>query len=426
MSSAVEIDSAGASKTVARKPFPWLFSATVDLVAFLGSAVVSLLLLAVGHWCGVLNSESPEWTWLTAVLLIDVAHVYTTCWRVYFDPQEFQRRKPLYMLVPTIIFVVGWAIYSESSTWFWSILAYMAVFHFVRQQYGWVSLYRARGGEKNEWLRRLDTLTIYTATLYPLIWWHTHLPRKFAWMVKGNFESVFAQIPVTIEFYCGIAYWLILTTYFGCSAYRAWTLRKWNPGKDIVVLTTALCWYIGIITFNSDYAFTVTNVIIHGVPYFVLVYWYRYRWSNQLQTDLNSAIDWDSFEAEDASETDGSGDNKITHNAAKVEPKSSSRQSLINPRVRRIIIFVATVWLMAYVEELFWHRGVWNSRSWLFGDGLGTDARSWLVPLLAVPQLTHYVLDGFIWKRRSNPDFDQKVNELGNKSGVGAIASSEK
>jgi hypothetical protein len=28
----------------------------------------------------------------------------------------------------------------------------------------------------------------------------------------------------------------------------------------------------------------------------------------------------------------------------------------------------------------------------------------WLVPLLALPQATHYVLDGFIWRRKSNPD----------------------
>jgi hypothetical protein len=25
----------------------------------------------------------------------------------------------------------------------------------------------------------------------------------------------------------------------------------------------------------------------------------------------------------------------------------------------------------------------------------------WLVPLLALPQSTHYVLDGFIWRRRA-------------------------
>ena len=29
----------------------------------------------------------------------------------------------------------------------------------------------------------------------------------------------------------------------------------------------------------------------------------------------------------------------------------------------------------------------------------------YLVPLLALPQLTHYVLDGFIWRRKSNPEF---------------------
>ena len=31
--------------------------------------------------------------------------------------------------------------------------------------------------------------------------------------------------------------------------------------------------------------------------------------------------------------------------------------------------------------------------------------KMWLVPLLALPQLTHYVLDGFVWKRKNNPDF---------------------
>ena len=51
-----------------------------------------------------------------------------------------------------------------------------------------------------------------------------------------------------------------------------------NIGKDIVVATTAICWYVGIVVFNSDYAFTVTNVIIHGVPYFALIYVYaRFR-----------------------------------------------------------------------------------------------------------------------------------------------------
>ena len=65
---------------------------------------------------------------------------------------------------------------------------------------------------------------------------------------------------------------------------------------------------------------------------------------------------------------------------------------------------LATVWALAYAEELLWDRMVWHDRPWLFGDA---PDRSWLapilVPLLAVPQLSHYVLDGFLWRRRSNP-----------------------
>jgi hypothetical protein len=393
MSNAANIVEAHATPAPKSK-VTWLFSPTVDLMTFLGSAVLSLVLLAVGHWTGILHSRSPEWTWLSTVLLIDVAHVYATCWRVYFDREEFRRRQSLYVLAPIIIFVVGWALHSESVTWFWRILAYMAVFHFVRQQYGWVALYRARAGENGSWNRWLDTLAIYAATLYPLVWWHVHLPRKFEWMVSEDFSAGFAQLPISIGSICAVAYWLILSAYFANSLYRGFAQQVWNPGKDIVVLTTAICWYVGIITFNSDYAFTVTNVIIHGVPYFVLVYWYRYHWSVSRDQSLNDSIEWnDEFDADPVH-----------------TPQTNQSLNKIQPAVRRFVIFMGTLWLLAYVEELLWHRGVWSSRDWLFGQGLGSiDLSSWLVPLLAVPQLTHYVLDGFIWKRRSNPDFDMTL-----------------
>ena len=378
----------------------WLFSPIVDLATFLGSAVLSLALLAVGHWLGILHSDSPEWTWLSTVLLIDVAHVYATCWRVYFDPQEFRRRRALYVLAPAIIFAIGWALHSESSTWFWRILAYMAVFHFVRQQYGWVALYRVRSGEKQTWVRWLDTLAIYSATLYPLVWWHAHLPREFAWMISEDFAAGFARLPEFVEPVCAVAYWMILATYFAASLCRGFTLQEWNPGKDIVVLTTAVCWYVGIITFNSDYAFTVTNVIIHGVPYFVLVYWYRYSWTQSKRESLNDSIEWDTeFDSDETTVADPD-----------AKHPSVRRRNRISPTIRRFVIFMGSLWLLAYAEEFLWHRGVWDTRDWLFGTGLGLhDLRSWLVPLLAVPQLTHYVLDGFIWKRRSNPDFDRTV-----------------
>lgn len=69
-----------------------------------------------------------------------------------------------------------------------------------------------------------------------------------------------------------------------------------------------------------------------------------------------------------------------------------------------MFVFAATLWAVAYLEELLWDRAIWHDRPHLFGGDLGLDdAHTFLVPLLAVPQLTHYVLDGFLWRRGQNP-----------------------
>jgi len=334
----------------------WLFSREVDLSVFLGSAVVSLLLLVFGWQIGILNDDSPDWTWVTAVLLIDVAHVWSTSFRVYFDAEEFKRRVWLYTLVPIAGYAVGVALYSEGELVFWKALAIVAVFHFVRQQYGWVALYRRKLGETSNFTWWIDAAAVYLATIYPLAFWMTRLPRNFEWFVQNDFFSL-PQIVETILF---PVYVLALIAYFGKSIYLYFANGFLNIGKDIVVATTAVCWYAGIVFFNSDYAFTVTNVIIHGVPYFALIYFYA---------------------------------KSRRENAGRVYQTLSSNW----------FVFLATLWALAYVEELFWHRGVWHDKDWLFGADWGWgNLKIFLVPLLAVPQLTHYVLDGFIWRKKSN------------------------
>jgi hypothetical protein len=337
----------------------WLFSREIDLSVFLGSAVVSLLLLAVGWQLGILNDESPDWTWITAVLLIDVAHVWSTSFRVYFDTEEFKKRIWLYTLVPLFGYLLGVALYSESALTFWRVLAIVAVFHFVRQQYGWVNLYRAKLKEKSNLTWWIDAAAIYLATVYPLAFWMTSLPRNFQWFVENDFFV----LPAIVEDVLFPLYVLALAAYFGKSVYLFYATGFLNIGKDIVVATTAICWYVGIVALNSDYAFTVTNVIIHGVPYFALVYFY----------------------AKSRRET-----------APRFYQKLSGNW----------IVFLATLWALAYIEELFWHRGVWHERSWIFGANFDIEEwKAYFVPLLAVPQLTHYILDGFVWRRKYNPNF---------------------
>lgn len=337
----------------------WLFSREVDLSVFLGSALLSLLLLAVGWQLGILHDDSPEWTWITAVLLIDIAHVWSTSFRVYFDTEEFKSRLWLYTLVPVFGYAVGVALYSEGELTFWRALAVVAVFHFVRQQYGWVALYRAKLKERSRLTWWIDAAAVYLATVYPLAFWMTSLPRNFNWFVENDFFA----LPAIVENILFPVYVLALVAYFGKSVYLYFSEGFLNIGKDIVVGTTAVCWYAGIVALNSDYAFTVTNVIIHGVPYFALVYFY-----------------------------------------AKSRRESATKfyRALSN----NWIVFLATLWALAYIEELFWHRGVWHEREFLFGGNWDLTAwKVYLVPLLAVPQLTHYLLDGFIWRRKYNANF---------------------
>ena len=73
---------------------------------------------------------------------------------------------------------------------FWRVLAYIAVFHFVRQQFGFVMLYRHRCGERSLADRRLDKMAIYSTMLYPLAFWHATSDRRFEWFAEGDFLSL--------------------------------------------------------------------------------------------------------------------------------------------------------------------------------------------------------------------------------------------
>ncbi len=283
---------------------------------------------------------------------------------VYLDPVEWKRRPRLYALTPVAAFAVGVALYAWGPGPFWRAIAYLAVYHFIRQQYGWLMMYRARNGEHDRFGRLAEGATIYLATIYPLVWWHAHLPREFAWMRAGDFLT---GMPTWIADATGLVYLALLTVYVGRAVAQIVRRQSVSWGKHLVVVTTAACWYFGIVSSNSDYAFTITNVFIHGVPYLALVYVYA-------------------------------------RNAAREQGSEQGAAGKLLGGGRAIVVFLSTLWLIAYVEEMMWDRAIWHDREWLFGSGfeIGGGAIV-LVPLLAVPQLTHYFLDGFLWRRRANP-----------------------
>ena len=341
----------------------WLFSRRADLLLFGGSAALALALLALGMAAGILHGDAPPWLFLLAIVGVDVAHVWSTGWRVLADGADAHERLALYAGVPLIAWAAGVAAYSVSALFFWRVLAYLAVFHFVRQQYGWVALYRRKNGEGDEgsWGRRLDAAAVYGATLTPLLFWHAHLPRRFQWFLQGDFLP---GLPPVVSRAAFILYAAVLAAWAAKEIARARAGRRVSWGKVLVVLTTVATWFLGIVVLDSDYAFTVTNVFVHGIPYLGLV-WFTSK-----------------------ARAEG-------RRAAGAAPAAADRW------LSRLPLFLLPLLAIAFAEEWGWDRLVWHDNPRFFPGAAaepGALALVLLVPLLALPQATHYVWDAFLWK----------------------------
>ncbi len=72
--------------------------------------------------------------------------------------------------------------------------------------------------------------------------------------------------------------------------------------------------------------------------------------------------------------------------------------------LKGVLIFVGVIALLAYFEEAIWDGMIWKDHMELFPFMSGFEVLqnpvviSVVVALLVLPQVTHYVLDGFIWR----------------------------
>jgi hypothetical protein len=344
---------------------PWIHSATLDGAFILAPAfVVTLAVMLMGDWVRAVG-ETPPLLWLVLIVGVDVAHVWSTVFRTYLDRTELAARRALYVLAPLVGFVIGVVLYRIDAMLFWRALAYLAAFHFVRQQFGFVMIYRRAERADPAWARRLDQTVIYAATLYPLLAWHCQ-PREFEWFMPGDFLAFDAPAVARLA---GWLYLGLLAAYVFKEAGFAWRRRWLNLPKNLMVAGTALSWYVGILAFDNDLAFTATNVIAHGVPYLALMWVY--------------------------------GHNQQAHDRGRTDYLLPVAR-LFQPRY--LPAWLALLFAMAYLEEGLWDGLVWRDHATLFPafaplPGLENAALlSWIVPLLALPQITHYLLDAFIWR----------------------------
>jgi hypothetical protein len=334
---------------------PWLADPLRESLLILAPAFLPVAVIVLFHDYFQANHEVSTVWWVVLVLGIDVSHVYSTLFRLYWDRPTFQQYKRLLIIIPVAAFVVGFLLHFYSAGLFWRILAYIAVYHFVRQQYGFMRLY-SRQEQSSRTGRLIETIAIYNATLYPLVYWHIHLTESLSWFVAGDF----IPLPPLVAAgpYLRYLFVAILLVYTLREINVSIRHRFFNIPKNLIVYGTYCSWYAGIVWFEGDLIFTLLNVVAHGIPYMGLI-WIH----GEKKASGSFSFSW-----------------------------------------KGVAIFAGVLLLLAYLEESVWDVFVWKDHAAIFPflvDAAPLEdplILSLLVPLLVLPQVTHYVLDGFIWR----------------------------
>ena len=346
---------------------PFLRSPAFDLGWFvLPGALAAIAGIAIGVLDPHPRTDDSLLIWIAGVLLVDVAHVYASLYRTYLDPVARRLHRKRLIVAPLLCLWLGFLLHLESPLLFWGALPYVAIFHFIKQHLGFALLYARAGGEGPR-DRRLIELSIWTGTLGPVLWWHAHLPTSFAWFMPGDLVTGLPAWAGALALALELPVWLAFL------ARRAWLRRRGhaNPMVPLLVLVPALCWHLGIVVFDDDRIFTITNVFLHGVPYMALVWLAGGR-----------------------------------ERVAQRFPRAGA--------LALLAAFYGLLLALAFGEEALWDRLVWHERPQLFGASLGEMhpvLTAALVALLAVPQATHYLLDRWIW--RVGPDNPALAAQLG-------------
>lgn len=344
------------------KKQPYIYSPFADIAFILSPPFICLAIVFILYPYFNTTIEVEPYQWLILVLCIDVSHVYSTLYRTYFDPYMLKNQRTLLIAVPLLTGIAGFSLHLYNDLWFWRILAYLAVFHFVRQQYGIFRIY-SRNEDVGKYHRRIGNIAIYASTLYPIIMWHISGEKNFTWFVHNDF---FYFNLSELKPLFSVIYIIILLLYFSLELYHSIKQKILNFPKNLILIGTGLSWYYAIVFFNSDLVFTFLNVVSHGIPYMALIWMYG---TKKLSTDSVSSL----------------------------------QKLVFTPK--GLLVFVSILLGLAFIEEFIWDSLIWHDYpqyfnfSQIWGIGLNTTLKTVFVALLTIPQVTHYILDGFIWRK---------------------------
>lgn len=372
------------SPSVDAEPIPqsdpgrWIVNRPVDLALLAVPTVFTILALCLP--IPTEDAVSPL-AFLFLIVAFDVAHVWSTLYLTYANPAVVMRRRLLMALPIPLTIWFSYRLHLHDPKLFWTLIAYVAIHHFVSQQWGFIALYKFRHQERDPIDKSLDKLALWTGALGPVAYWHT-LDVEFDWF--GHGEQFLHILPASLRGDILMFMGAVGAIYVARQITHA-RAGRFNWGKNLWMLAAWASWGLAVYRLDHPLVSLACVNLLHGIPFLALVWVRLHRyWKTESDPEVRGRSRFVAF-------LSGTG-----------SARPSSRWGWIGLAA----LFYLPLLVLGVVEEGAWERYVWGVRLDLAWEP-NKEQLSFVVALLATPQIVHYILDGWLWKMDgSNPDLN--------------------
>jgi len=283
----------------------WIVNRHSDIMWFIGGALLgyAMFFLHAGLHLDMLT------VWFLWIMFIDTPHFFGTYSRTYFDKEEWQHRKKLYIgslawfLVGPAMILLSYFLYSANMSGyrlphiafivFFNLWAY---WHVVRQHYGIMSLYKRKNGDFSLTDLRIDQAVLYVGLIAPFVAFVIRHPQARAILgltqPLAPYPSDFGLSTLLSASYWQHLRWEHVVTVFTMIAVAAVTLifffrqfHLWREGKPLnlpklLFLTALIPLYLYICYSPAVFSaplitFSAFVTIYHDVQYLAIVWFYN-------------------------------------------------------------------------------------------------------------------------------------------------------
>lgn len=230
---------------------------------------LDLLLIILPGWLGVVLAWNlpQDSLWMTlyaifAIWFVDAGHTYTTWWRTIFRKEERETHY-IYWLAPvaTIIGIFLWI--KLRIPYLWTVIAYNAIFHQIRQYYGVSRWYQKLNGRHCVVSNRY----LYTLLVMPFVLFHF---RGIDWITLYSEGELFLYPAPTI-FRVGMGIYLLTFLSWLVFEFRLWQKGIFELNRFLAMLVPISIYGLGF-TQGENLAQVVFPILMaHGIPYMAIM-----------------------------------------------------------------------------------------------------------------------------------------------------------